>query len=93
MGASPTALDDESIQILFRENSSSLVSSALYRIRDETTDRHSLVAYVNAPPSLPVHTMWVVRSTRELTAKQRFIYGGRLLTRFLHALCTEGDYI
>ena len=31
--------------------------------------------------------------TRELTAEQRFVYDGRVLTRFLHALCSEGVYI
>src|SRR5258706_9618550 len=45
--------------------------------------------------SLPIlmYHKWVVRSTCELIAEQRFIYGGRALTRFLHALCSEGDYI
>ena len=77
---------------LEKTNSSS-ASSAPYRVRDETTDPHSLVAYINAPPSLPVHTLWAVRSTRELTAKQRYVYGGRVWTRFLHSLCSEGDHI
>ena len=31
--------------------------------------------------------------TRELTAEKRFVYGWRVLTRFLQGLCSEGDYI
>ena len=46
----------------------------------------------NATPSPPVYAC-VVRTTRALIEEQLFVHGGGVSTRFLHALCSEGQYM
>ena len=53
-----------------------------------------LSPYSNICTTIPAGAhKWVARSTRVHTTDQRFVYDGRVLTRFLHALYSKGEYM